>query len=92
MFEGIPGYEARSAGTQPDARVKVTEGLLGWADVIFLMEKSHLSKVRDKFPDALAGKQVIVLHIPDEYEFMSPDLVDELTGKLSLHIDIPWIE
>jgi predicted protein tyrosine phosphatase len=39
MFEGIPGYEVRSAGTQPGARIKVNEGHIGWADIIFVMEK-----------------------------------------------------
>jgi len=89
MYEGFPGYEARSAGTQPDARVKVTEGLLGWADMIFLMEKSHLNKVRGKFPEAFSGKKVIVLHIPDEFEFMHPTLIDELAAKLSPYVDVP---
>jgi len=55
IYEGLPGYEVRSAGTQPNARIKVTEGLLGWADEIFVMEKSHLIRLRQKFPEALAG-------------------------------------
>ncbi|MCC6235761.1 MAG: hypothetical protein IT580_24200 [Verrucomicrobiales bacterium] len=38
MLQGIPGYQARSVGTQPDARIVVTEGHLGWADLIVCME------------------------------------------------------
>ena len=89
LLEGLPGYEVRSAGTQPDARIVVTEGRLGWADLIFCMEKSHLRRLRLKYPDALAGKQVVTLHIPDDYEFMQPDLVDELRVKLSPYLEIP---
>ena len=44
MFSGSPQFQARSAGTQPQARVRVTEGLIGWADIVFAMEKSHVSK------------------------------------------------
>ena len=56
IFEGVPGLQIRSAGTQPDARVVVTEGHIGWADIIFAMERSHLNRLRLKFGDALAGK------------------------------------
>ena len=82
LFDGVPGYEARSAGTQPGARIVVTEGHIGWADIVFVMEKSHLAKLRSRFPEALDGKQVFALHIPDDYEFMQPELLDELRARL----------
>ena len=91
IYEGFPGYQVRSAGTQPEARIKVTEGMLGWADMIFLMEKSHLNRVRQKFSEALEGKKVVVLHIPDEFEFMEPALIDELIAKISPHAAVPDI-
>jgi predicted protein tyrosine phosphatase len=83
MMAGVPGYDARSAGTQPQARIVVTEGMIGWADLIFVMEKSHLADLRRKFPEAMAGKEVVTLLIPDDFEFMQPELVEELTGRLS---------
>ena len=89
LFDGSPLYQARSAGTQPDARIVVTEGHLGWADLIFCMEKSHLNRLRQKFPETLAGKRVVCLHIPDDYTFMQPELVDELYGRLAPHITLP---
>ncbi|MBV9462801.1 MAG: protein tyrosine phosphatase [Verrucomicrobiae bacterium] len=88
VFAEFPDFEARSVGTQPDARILVTEGHLGWADVIFVMEKEHLAKLRDKFPDALEGKKIFTLHIPDDYQFMQPELVDELLAKVSEHLDL----
>jgi predicted protein tyrosine phosphatase len=89
LMEGIAGYDVRSAGTQPSARIVVTEGHIGWADIIFVMEKSHLNRLRLKFPEALEGKQVITLHIPDEYEFMQPELIEELQVKLANYIIFP---
>jgi predicted protein tyrosine phosphatase len=89
LFAGFPLYQVRSAGTQPGARIVVTEGHLGWADVIFCMEKSHLNRLRQKFPEALAGKQVICLHIPDDFEFMQAELIDELRAKLAPHVTLP---
>lgn len=89
LMEGIPGYQARSAGTQPSARIVVNEGHLGWADVIFVMEKRHLSLLRRKFSQALEGKEIVTLHIPDDFEFMQPELLDELRSKLSAHVVFP---
>jgi predicted protein tyrosine phosphatase len=81
IFHATPGVEVRSAGTQPGSRVLVTEGLLGWADIIFVMEKSHLNRLQEKYQQILASKKIIALHIPDEFEFMQPELIDELEAK-----------
>ena len=88
LFDGFSLYQVRSVGTQPGARIVVTEGHLGWADLIFCMEKSHLNRLRRKFPEAMQGKHVICLHIPDEYDFMQPELVDELQAKLEPYITL----
>lgn len=87
MFDGSPRFQARSAGTQPQARVRVTEGLIGWADVIFAMEKSHVAKLRERFPEMLAGKRLVCLRIPDDFAFMQPELVDALTAALATELD-----
>jgi predicted protein tyrosine phosphatase len=86
---GMPGYEVRCAGTQPAARVVVTAGHLGWADIVFAMEQRHARQVREKFPEATAEKRIIALHIADEYEFMQPELIDELHAKLAPFLDLP---
>jgi predicted protein tyrosine phosphatase len=89
IFSGIPGLQVRSAGTQPEARIVVTEGHIGWADIVFLMEKSHLNRLRLKYPEALKVKRTVTLHIPDDYEAMQPELIDELWEKVSQHIALP---
>jgi predicted protein tyrosine phosphatase len=89
LFEGVPGYQVRSVGTQPDARIVITEGHIGWADFVFVMEKSHLERIRRKFPEALRDKRVITLHIPDDYGFMQPELLDELRCKLGPYVTLP---
>ena len=89
LFEGSPLYQVRSVGTQPDARIVVTEGHIGWADIIFCMEKSHVNRLQRKFREALRGKQVVCLRIPDDYEFMDEDLLDELRAKLPAYVTLP---
>jgi predicted protein tyrosine phosphatase len=91
IFSGIPGIQVRSAGTQPDARIVVTEGHIGWADIIFCMEKAHLSRLRRKFPEAINGKRTATLLIPDDYTFMQPELIEELHARVSEYISLPNI-
>jgi predicted protein tyrosine phosphatase len=67
----------------------VTKGHVGWADLIFCMEKAHVSQLRRKFPEELQDKRVVCLNIPDEYEFMEPDLIEELRAKLASHVALP---
>lgn len=78
VFNGLDGLQARSAGTEAGARIKVTAGHLGWADIVFVMEKKHQRRLQDKFPDAVADKRIICLNIPDDYQFMQPELIELL--------------
>jgi predicted protein tyrosine phosphatase len=40
IFKDHQGHNVRSAGTEKDARVKVSEKLIHWADLIFVMENA----------------------------------------------------
>jgi predicted protein tyrosine phosphatase len=88
LFDSHLHYEARSAGTEPGARVRVTAGHLGWAEVIFVMERRHADRLREKFGEALAGKPVITLRIPDKYPFQDPVLVTLLQQKLKEYLPL----
>ena len=84
----MAGYSVKSAGTEEGARIKVTAGHIGWADLIFVMEKRHTERLRQKFPDEIAAKQIICLHIPDDYPYMNPELVELLKARVAEHIDL----
>lgn len=86
LFDGFKGHQARSAGTENNARVKVTPGLLGWADVIFCMEKKHVCRIKERYSDIVADKTVICLNIPDDYSFMDDDLCELLETVISEYI------
>ena len=75
IFHDVDGIQARSAGTETGARIKVTAGHIGWADIVFVMEKKHLRRLQEKFAYELADRRVICLNIPDDFQFMQPELV-----------------
>ena len=86
MFDGYNGHEVRSAGTESNARIKVTNGLLGWADILFCMEKKHLRRIREKYSDIVSDKKIVCLNITDEYEYMDEDLQEILESCVSEYI------
>ncbi len=78
LFDGYEGNQARSAGTENNSRVKVTPGVLGWADIIFCMEKKHVRRIKEKYSDIVYDKRIVCLNIPDEYAYMDEDLCELL--------------
>ncbi|MGI4824587.1 MAG: low molecular weight protein tyrosine phosphatase family protein [Janthinobacterium lividum] len=82
LFDDHPEITARSAGTEPGARVRVSAGHLGWADAVFVMEKKHVDRLQAKFKDELRGKPLVNLRIPDNYKFQDTALIDLLRERL----------
>jgi len=78
----------KSAGTENGARVKITTGMVGWADLIFVMEKKHRQRIQEKFGNLLINKPIFVLNIPDDYQFMDEELIDILENRVGEIIDI----
>ncbi len=82
IFSQWPGVEAKSAGLDYDAVTPLSPEALDWADVIVVMEKAHKNKLSKKYKEYLVGKRIVVLSIPDEYEFMQPELIALLKEKV----------
>ena len=82
VFADYAGIETDSAGLGNDANVPLSPEQIEWATTIFVMEKTHRKKLSQKFRPYLNGKQVICLGIPDEYEFMQPELIELLKKKV----------
>jgi predicted protein tyrosine phosphatase len=86
VFADWPGIETSSAGTNNDAENPLSHELIEWADVIFVMEKAHRNKLLKKYRSVMNGKRLICLHIPDDYDFMDPALVNLLKSKIPQYL------
>ncbi len=82
VFAEAPGIDVDSAGLNNDAIVPLSPEQVEWADLIFVMEKEHRNKLSQKFKRHLNRQRVIVLGIPDDYDFMDPDLIRLLKMKV----------
>jgi predicted protein tyrosine phosphatase len=86
VFADYPGIEVDSAGLSPDADVRLSGEQVEWADLIVVMETIHRQRLNKAFGSALKGKQVVVLGIPDDYDYMDPALVELLKARCEPHL------
>ncbi len=86
MFSSWPGIEAESAGLSRDAVTPLTSELVEWAEVIFVMESTHRTKLSREFRPYLKQQRVICLGIPDRFQLMQPELVDLLVAKVPRYL------
>ena len=82
IFSTRSDIEVSSAGTNHDAGNPLDIEQIEWADLIVVMEKHHRNKIQKKFYSAIKSKRLIVLDIPDEYEFMDEGLIRLLRAKM----------
>ncbi len=82
IFSKSPPHQARSAGTSSKARRKITQEDVKWADVIMLMEQKHKQRLLANFPDLLKFKELHVLDIPDNFQFMDAERVELLQSAV----------
>ena len=83
-----PAISVRSAGTSVGAKRKVSADDVRWADVIFVMEEKHKSRLLAAFPRSMLGKPIHVLDIPDAYAYMDPELVELLEAAVGAVLGI----
>ena len=86
VFASWPGIEVSSAGLNHDAVEPLTSEMVGEADLIFVMEKAHRSRLSKRFKADLNQARVVCLDIPDDYEFMDPELVKLLQARVPRHL------
>ena len=83
IFADTSGLETDSAGLNRDADVRLSDEQIEWADLIVAMEQTHRTKLTRDYSSALRGKRVVVLGIPNNYDFMDEDLISLLKQKCS---------
>ncbi|RNF86511.1 phosphotyrosine protein phosphatase [Lysobacter psychrotolerans] len=88
VWKRHPAVRARSAGTSPNARRPISAADVQWADVIVVMENKHRDRVVAQFAWLVEHKAIHVLGIPDEYKYMDPELMEELTQSVGALLDL----
>lgn len=87
-FSNRAGLDVASAGLNADSDVPCTPELLEWADIIFVMEKAHRSRLNRRYARHLRRARIVCLDIPDNYAFMAPALVKLLEARVGRHLPL----
>ncbi len=86
VFSQYPNVEARSAGLNQDAVDPLAPEHFDGVDIVFVMEKAHRNKLSKRFKSHLGKARVICLNIPDDFEFMQPELISLLKTRVTPHL------
>jgi len=86
IFACVGDWEVDSAGLSPDAEHLLSADQLEWADLILVMEPIHRRRLQRAYGPLLKGKRVGVLSIPDEYEFLQPELIELLRSRVERYL------
>lgn len=70
------------AGLSRDADEPLTNEKISWADLIVVMERRQIGRLKGLRGALPSGKRVVSLGIPDKYSYMQPELVEILEAKL----------
>ena len=86
IFKNNMIHHVKSAGTDDGAMVRINEKNLDWADIIFVMEDKHKQRIKEKFNTASIIKKIVVLEIPDDYQYMDLELIDIIKTSVSPYL------
>lgn len=89
VFRNDPRLSVRSRGLSSKAPRQLTADDLRWAEVVFVMESKHRQRIMEQFRDAVGDTPLHVLDIPDDYQFMDPELVELLTDRVEHYLRDP---
>lgn len=81
------GHQVRSAGTETGAKVTLSNEIILWADLIFVMEEKQKVILNSVYADSSKNKRIIILDIPDNYYYMEPELVKLIEAKVAPYLN-----
>lgn len=86
IYQDDSRLEVRSAGVRFEAKRRVSDDDLLWADAVFVMESDHGLWISMRF-DNLKLPPIEVLDIPDHFRAMDPELQQMLRSVLDPKIE-----
>ena len=86
IFRDDARLAVRSCGLSDKSPRRISENDIRWAELIFVMEPRHQERIMARFREAVDTTPIRVLGIPDDYQFMDPELIDLLVESVEWHL------
>jgi predicted protein tyrosine phosphatase len=85
FYKKYPDFVFGSAGTnkkscQKEGTTFLTEDMLDWADLVYVMETKHKKQIKSCIGDKY-DKKIRVIDIPDKYKYFQKELIALLEKK-----------
>jgi predicted protein tyrosine phosphatase len=81
-FAKTKGWNTRAVGDNEEfALIPVSEALMFWADIVFVMSVDQKIHLKHKFGQSFEGR-IFVMNIEDNFGFMESDLVKYLEASM----------
>ena len=87
IYRDDPRVSVRSAGVSSSVARRISAADVEWAEIIFVMEAAHFHKLRRQFPHISSICRVVILSIPDRYDYKDPELISILKSKVEPYLD-----
>ena len=83
IYKDDERFIVKSAGVAVFAEVPLDLDMLTWADYVVVMEEMHSQWIRESYPVFYSHNpgKILCLDIPDIYNFMDPELVNQIQSK-----------
>lgn len=89
LFKNDRRLAIRSVGLSPKSERRINVRDVEWADQILVMEDGQAARIAKDFRE-LDLPPIQVLHIPDEYAYLDPELVDILEDAINATLRTDW--
>jgi predicted protein tyrosine phosphatase len=86
MYRHDARLQVRSAGVRSEAKRRLSESDVAWADVIFVMEHKQKSRIQEQFRE-VELPPVVVLDIPDDYTYLDAELQRLLQASIEPELE-----
>ena len=82
IYRNDDRMSVRSRGVSSQAKRRLSAEDVKWADLIFVMENKHRSRIASRHRELLEQVELHVLDVPDDYRYMDPELIDLLQERV----------
>jgi predicted protein tyrosine phosphatase len=87
IYRGDQRVAARSAGVGAKSVHRLNDADLDWADLVLVMERKYVSRIRSDFAVRSNLPPMESLDIPDDFELMDPELIALIRANTEHFID-----
>lgn len=89
IFKNDQRFSICSVGLSPASERQIKEKDIAWADLILVMEREQASRIRKTYRH-LELPDIEVLHIPDEYDYRDPVLIEMLMDRINAVLEVKF--